>query len=123
MSFGVGHSLGSDLTLLWLWCRPAAVAPIGPLAWEPSHAEGAALKRKKKKQLKGFPSYLAHSWCSVFVKDMNDRAKPHPVKGAHCAEDVAGMRVREAGGKCPVGARGCQKLGCDAPRGWPGSCP
>ena len=24
-----------DLALLWLWCRPAAIAPIQPLAWEP----------------------------------------------------------------------------------------
>ena len=37
-----------DLAWLWLWCRPAAAAPIGPLAWEPPYASGAALKRKKK---------------------------------------------------------------------------
>ena len=36
-----------DPALLWLWCRPAAVAPIGPLAWEPPYAMGEALKRKK----------------------------------------------------------------------------
>ena len=34
-----------DLTLLW--CRPAATAPIGPLAWESPYAAGAALKRQK----------------------------------------------------------------------------
>ena len=33
-----------DLALLWLWCRTAATAPIGPLAWEPPYAVGAALK-------------------------------------------------------------------------------
>ena len=33
--------------LLWLWCRPAAVAPIQPLAWEPPYASGMALKRQK----------------------------------------------------------------------------
>ena len=27
-----------DSALLWLWCRPAAVAPIQPLAWEPPYA-------------------------------------------------------------------------------------
>ena len=27
-----------------LWYRPAAVAQIGPLAWEPPYAKGAALK-------------------------------------------------------------------------------
>ena len=35
---------------LWLWCRPAATAPIQPLPWEPRYAEGAALKRPKKKK-------------------------------------------------------------------------
>ena len=30
-------------------CRPAAVAPIGPLAWELPYATGAALKSKKVK--------------------------------------------------------------------------
>ena len=33
--------------MLWLWCRQAAVAPIGPLAREAPYAVGAALKRKK----------------------------------------------------------------------------
>ena len=49
MSCGVGHRRGSDLALLWLWCRPAAVAPIQPLAWEPPYAEGVALKSKENK--------------------------------------------------------------------------
>ena len=35
-----------------LWCRPAAIAPIGPLAWELPHAMGAALKSKKIKNKK-----------------------------------------------------------------------
>ena len=34
-----------DLALLWLWCRPAAVAQSRrPLAWEPLYASGAAKK-------------------------------------------------------------------------------
>ena len=37
-----------DPELLWLWCRPAAVAPIQPLAWEPLYATGVALKTKIK---------------------------------------------------------------------------
>ena len=37
-----------DPALLWLWRRPVATAPIGPLAWEPPYASGAALKRQKK---------------------------------------------------------------------------
>ena len=38
-----------DPALLWLWCRPAATAPIGPLAWEPPYAVGVVLKRQKIK--------------------------------------------------------------------------
>ena len=52
MSCGVGHSCGSDPALLWLWCRPAAVALIGPLAWEPPYAVGVALKGRKKKKIR-----------------------------------------------------------------------
>ena len=36
-----------DPELLWLWCRPAAAAPIGPLTWEPPYAAGVALKKDK----------------------------------------------------------------------------
>ena len=52
MSCAVGHRYGSDPALLWLWCRTAATALIGPLAWEPPHAVGTALKRQKKKKKK-----------------------------------------------------------------------
>jgi len=48
VSSGVGCRQGSDLVLLWLWCRPAATAPIRPLAWEPPYAAGVALKKRQK---------------------------------------------------------------------------
>ena len=47
MSCGVGLRPSLDPELQWLWCRPAAVALIRPLAWEPPYATGAALKRQK----------------------------------------------------------------------------
>ena len=47
-SCGVGCRCGSELALLWLWCRPVATAPIRPLAWEPPYAEGVALEKDKK---------------------------------------------------------------------------
>ena len=34
------------------WHTLAAVAPIGPLAWEPPYVVGAALKKKQKKTKK-----------------------------------------------------------------------
>ena len=40
--------------LLWLWHKPAAAAPITPLAWEPPYAEGAALEEKKKEEEENF---------------------------------------------------------------------
>ena len=49
MNCGVGLRCGSDLSLLWLWHRPAATAPIRPRAWEPPYAAGAALKGQKTK--------------------------------------------------------------------------
>ena len=60
MSCGVGCRRGSDPTLLWLWHRLAATAPIRPLAWETPYATGAAQeiakrqnkKTKTKKQIK-----------------------------------------------------------------------
>ena len=50
MSCGAGCRCGSDLALLWLWCRLAAVALIPPLAWGLPYAEGVALKKRKKKK-------------------------------------------------------------------------
>ena len=41
-----------DLVLLWPWCRLAAVAPIGPLAWEPPYAVGVGPKKTKDKKKK-----------------------------------------------------------------------
>ena len=54
MSCGIGHRCDSDPELLWLWYRPAAVAPIQPLAWEPPYAVSAVLKSKKKKKRQTF---------------------------------------------------------------------
>ena len=48
VSCGIGLRCGSDPTLLPLWHRPAAVAPIRPLAWELPYASGEALKKAKK---------------------------------------------------------------------------
>ena len=67
MSFGVGRRRGSDLALLWLWRRPAATAPIRPLAWEPPYAVGAALKRRKKKK-----KILQKSFVLMVIEDCED---------------------------------------------------
>ena len=55
MSCGVGRRCSSDPTLLWLWHRPTATAPIRPLTWEPPHAAGAAPEKRQKRQTKTKP--------------------------------------------------------------------
>ena len=51
MTCGVGRRCGSDLALLWLWCRTTTVL-IGRLGREPPYALVAALKRQKIKKKK-----------------------------------------------------------------------
>jgi len=54
MSCGIGCRPGSDPMCLWLWGRPAATAPIQPLAWEPPYTMSVALKiQKTKKKVNG----------------------------------------------------------------------
>ena len=52
MSCGVGHRLGSDSVLLWLWRRLAAAPPIRPLAWESPYAAEAAQEMAKRQKNK-----------------------------------------------------------------------
>jgi len=59
MSCGVGRRRSLDPALLWLWCRPAAAAPIRPLAWEFPYAAGVAPKKTKtNEQTKNPPKNL-----------------------------------------------------------------
>ena len=51
MSCSVGRRRGSDPTLLWLWCRPVAIALIRLLAWEPPYAAGAAQEMAKRQKI------------------------------------------------------------------------
>ena len=62
MSYGVGCRCGSNPTLLWLWHRLVATAPIRPIAWEPPSAKGVALEKTKdkKKQTKDLVSSILH---------------------------------------------------------------
>ena len=48
VSCGIGGRRSLDPA--WLWHRPAATAPIGPLTWEPPCAVGVALKKDKKEK-------------------------------------------------------------------------
>ena len=54
MSYGVGRRHGSDPTLLWLWRRLVATAPIGRLAWERPYAAGVTLEKNKQEEKQCF---------------------------------------------------------------------
>jgi len=71
MNCGVGCRLGSDLALLWLWCRLAAVALIRLLAWEPPNVVGATLKRQKDKKRKTIPSMGASKTTTTTTTKQN----------------------------------------------------
>ena len=67
----VQHRLqfSSELALLWLWCQPAAAAPIQPSAWELSCAAGTAVKKQTNKLKEEFLLWYSglkiryhHSW-------------------------------------------------------------
>ena len=54
MSFGLSHRHGLDPALLWLWCKPTAIALIQPLAWKLPNAVDVALNSEKKKSIVRF---------------------------------------------------------------------
>ena len=77
MSCGVGPRRGLDPVWLWLWRRPAAAAPTGPLAWELPCAMSAVLKRPKKKPAKKVHTFniliypkkiIRYTWKDLFIK-------------------------------------------------------
>ena len=70
MSCGVDCRHDLDPVLLWLWCRPATKAPVGPLAWEPLYAVGAALKRKNKQ--KKNPEVVGKNYNNDALSTSND---------------------------------------------------
>ena len=50
-----------------MWCRHAAVAPIGSLAWERPCAVGVALKRPKKKKSREQIVKRKKRWPEYFI--------------------------------------------------------
>uniref|UniRef100_A0A4X1TZZ9 EF-hand calcium binding domain 5 n=1 Tax=Sus scrofa TaxID=9823 RepID=A0A4X1TZZ9_PIG len=92
MSCGVGLRHGSDLALLCLWWRPAAVALIQSLAWELLYAMGEALKSRRKKKrrwfkinhLSSFYPQLISSYITDFKSEMFEGLLKHL---CHCADE------------------------------------
>lgn len=93
MSCGVDRRRSSNPMLQWLWRRPAATAPSGPLAWEPPYAVGVALE-KTKRQKKNF------CWNSLVAQQVKDLVLPLSVSGCRCGlGSVPGLGT-SAGRRC-----------------------
>ena len=68
MNYGVYRRCGLNLSLLWLWYRPAATAPIRPLAWEPPYAVDVAVeKAKRPKKKKNCANHTVQTYCKAIV--------------------------------------------------------
>ena len=61
----VGHRCCLDPALLWLWYRPATIAPIRPLDWEPPHALGASPKKTKRQKKRKEKNSHGSSHCGT----------------------------------------------------------
>ena len=81
MSCGVGRRLGLNMALMRLLCRPVAIAPIGPLPWEPPYVTSMVLKKERKKKRRSLNSNsgkmvlwdtrLPYSACAVFLNKVS----------------------------------------------------
>ena len=90
MSYGIGHRHGLDPMLLWLWCRPAAVAPIQPLAWEPPYAAGAALQSKNKREVREWTGLKKKLFtCSVLSEHLVLKLQDEPHEGRNSVSFLA----------------------------------
>ena len=84
--------------LLWLWRRLAAIAPIGPLVWEPPYAARAAqemAKRLKKKRMR----------TSVSLHPRNVQLLPFP----SLLTSVPGSPGQRSPGRAPLPPQGSRR--------------
>ena len=86
----VGCRHGLFLLWLWLWRRPAAVAPGRPLAWELPYATGVALKEKTKKKISIWLYRLKLATLDIHYWAVFRLWECHGVKTFHLSESVFG---------------------------------
>ena len=95
MSCGVGCRRSSDPALLWLWCRPAATALVGPLAWESPYATGGSLKNQKN---------APPNFCLIqFLSRIGPASRAHShvwLVAPNCAAHMESISSRKLVGSC-----------------------
>ena len=89
MSCGIGCRHSLDPPLLWLWCRPAAIALIGPLAWAPPYAVGVAPKSQQQQQKRHYDGI-------AYTRDLLGRTHMRE-KGEDAGEDWEGCQITMQG--------------------------
>ena len=109
----MGHRRGPEPTLLWLWRRLVAAAPIQPLAWEPPYAAGAAqemAKRQKTKNKKKSSQTRQKGWFRSVVNVSTPtelytlkRFKLFALIGVLCHDFLKVSRVSRLGAKACSG--------------------
>ena len=71
MRCGVSCRCGSDPKGLGLGLGPTALPPIGPIAWDPPYAVGAALKKQKGKRKNSINKGILHFTMLGFIAFTN----------------------------------------------------
>ena len=127
MSCGVVCRHGSDLALLWLWCRLVAAGPIRPLVWEPPCDQGpkrAGLLRRKGNYRTG--ERTASHWEPVSIEPLQ-RAGPGSWGGYRGTDRETSLPrgdsipvVGDAGGKHQIISDGMKNLRRQSQAVWEG---
>ena len=94
---GVDGRHGSDLVLLWLWCRLAAAALIRPLAWEPPYATCGPKGKKTARQ----QSPVLSTFHPAFVLVVGSQPGTGQHRGAPSSFLWARLSPRQAGVRTP----------------------
>ena len=112
MSCGVGCRHSSDPEVLWLWCRPVAMTPIRPLAWEPPYAQGVAQETAKTHtHTPHLPDTAQEMLSSTFPALSARRQLPRPHQhlpalcSCPCSELTALCEQRQPGGQVALSRR------------------
>ena len=81
--------------MLLLWCRLAATAPIGPLAWEHPYAVGTALKRQKGKKKEKLSPYTIVTFM-FYIQEARSCSEDTSLNTEGFSQDEYGMELMGA---------------------------
>ena len=101
MICGVGCRCGSDPTLLWPWRRPVTIAPIEPLAWEPTYAGGSGPRKGKKTKKKCLLMCQPMAPAPKMSRKVQSNKRVH-LSSPECPVSIATARCTLTVHQCPL---------------------